>query len=263
MIYISYELILERKNQIETEMEKIEKQLAQLPDMSICCSKNKNANTYRWVYYKDENHKGNISKKDLGFAQQLILRKYLLALKEDLSKEAKAIQSYLINYKSTHQVEKFFQNPEQSRLLQPYFRPIEEELAEWALAPYEKSTEHPENLVHEVAPDVFVRSKSESLIYGILQKYHIPFHYEEKLSLGSKVYYPDFKIRHPKTGKVYYWEHFGLMDDSNYRNNAISKIHVYSHHNILPFEQLILTYETNTQPLTMAKIEKIVKDFFL
>lgn len=35
------------------------------------------------------------------------------------------------------------------------------------------------------------------------------FRYECLLKLGDSAYYPDFTIKHPKTGKTYYWEHFG------------------------------------------------------
>jgi hypothetical protein len=36
--------------------------------------------------------------------------------------------------------------------------------------------------------------------------------------------YPDFTIRHPVTGEVYYWEHFGMMDNENYAHNVYSKL---------------------------------------
>ena len=39
--------------------------------------------------------------------------------------------------------------------------------------------------------------------------------------------YPDFTIRHPMTGETFYWEHFGIMDDSQYCNNALSKLQRY------------------------------------
>lgn len=32
--------------------------------------------------------------------------------------------------------------------------------------------------------------------------------------------HPDFTVRHPITGKRIYWEHFGMMDDQEYRNDG-------------------------------------------
>ena len=65
-----------------------------------------------------------------------------------------------------------------------------------------------------------LRSKSEAIIDMILYKNGIPFRYEEKIVLGDVILYPDFVIRHPKTGDFYYWEHFGMMDDEDYINKA-------------------------------------------
>ena len=56
--------------------------------------------------------------------------------------------------------------------------------------------------------------------------------------------YPDFVIRHPVTGEYYYWEHFGIMDEEDYRNHACKKINLYCKNEILPFVNLIMTFET-------------------
>ncbi len=50
----------------------------------------------------------------------------------------------------------------------------------------------------------------ESIVLKFVE-YGIPFRYEAALRLDDKVYYPDFTIRHRETGKIIYWEHFGLM----------------------------------------------------
>lgn len=72
-----------------------------------------------------------------------------------------------------------------------------------------------------------------------------------------------FTIRHPKTGEVFYWEHFGLMDNPTYSKNAYSKLQLYTNHGIIPSIQLITTYETKEHPLTAETIEKIVENYFL
>lgn len=80
--------------------------------------------------------------------------------------------------------------------------------------------------------------------------------------LDEVVLYPDFTIRHPKTGEIFYWEHFGLMDDSNYCKNVLSKLQIYISNGIIPTIQLITTYETKDHPLNMEQVEKIVKQYF-
>jgi len=92
---------------------------------------------------------------------------------------------------------------------------------------------------------------------------HIPFRYECPLILGDTTLYPDFTIRHPKTGNTYYWEHFGLMDNPTYSQNAYSKLQLYSTHGIIPSINLITTYETKNAPLGTDIVEKIIKHYFM
>ncbi len=107
-----------------------------------------------------------------------------------------------------------------------------------------------------------VRSKSEALIHMYLFKNRIPFRYECELHLGNQIVYPDFTIRHPKTGKLYYWEHFGLMDDRNYAKKTCKKLYDYSTHGIIPMIQLITTYETKENPLTVETVEEVLAHYF-
>ena len=86
--------------------------------------------------------------------------------------------------------------------------------------------------------------------------------YECALPLGESVVYPDFTIRHPITGKTYYWEHFGMVDNPVYAKKAISKMELYMSHQIYPDIQLITTYETKEFPLVPETIEFNIKRFF-
>ena len=76
-------------------------------------------------------------------------------------------------------------------------------------------------------------------------------------------FYPDFTIRHPKTGEIIYWEHFGLMDDPSYYQKTFSKLQLYASYGIIPSINLITTYETQEHPLSADIVEKIVKHYFL
>lgn len=75
--------------------------------------------------------------------------------------------------------------------------------------------------------------------------------------------YPDFTIRHPKTGRLFYWEHFGLMNQLTYRKSTCSKLQLYISNGIIPNIQLITTYETQEEPLDPETVEKIVEHYFL
>ncbi len=128
---------------------------------------------------------------------------------------------------------------------------------------YPKNENHIENLIHKTYSGNLVRSKSEALIDMFLYKNRIPFRYECPLKLGDVYVYPDFTIRHPRTGEFFYWEHFGMMDDLNYSKNAYSKLQLYTSHGIIPTIQLITTYETKKHPLDAEMVERIVEQYFL
>ena len=91
----------------------------------------------------------------------------------------------------------------------------------------------------------------------------IPFRYESPLQLNHITVYPDFTIRHPATGQFFYWEHFGLADQSEYRQNMISKLDLYTSHGLIPNINLITTYETKEHPLSMNYVKKTVAYYFL
>ena len=75
--------------------------------------------------------------------------------------------------------------------------------------------------------------------------------------------YPDFTIRHPRTGETFIWEHFGLLDKLNYRKNMLEKLHTYTANDILPGINLITTHETSEKPLTFEIIEMLIQHYFM
>lgn len=155
------------------------------------------------------------------------------------------------------------ENSEFRKLLSSNFSPDNISLANWATAPYNKNTNHPETLKYKTSSSYFVRSKSELIIDNMLTLNKIPFRYECCLDLNGIIVYPDFTIKHTKTEKIYYWEHFGMMDDPSYAQNAISKLQNYIAHGIYPTINLIITFETKDNPLNIDMIENIIKFYFL
>lgn len=106
-----------------------------------------------------------------------------------------------------------------------------------------------------------VRSKSESLIAVSLAQHQIPFRYECLLDINGQILYPDFTIMHPISQKIFYWEHFGMMDNFNYAKETLCKLQLYCENNIIPGKNLITTYETSSSPLCYDTIEKYIQMF--
>lgn len=253
--------MLAEHKRLEEEIASVEAQLRELPDGKLICARN--GARYKW-YSSDGQNQTYIPKRNRKLAEQLALKKYLTSLLADLQHEKDAIEKYLRCH-NTHisKTESMLTEiPEYHSLLSPHFKPLSQELHEWMTSPYERNPKHCEQLVHKTISGNQVRSKSESLIDTILHINKIPFRYECALLLGETLLYPDFTIRHPRTGKFFYWEHFGLMDNTEYCKNTFSKLQLYSSHNIIPDIQLITTFETQHNPLDADKITNIVKEFF-
>lgn len=254
--------MLKEHQRIESKLIETQKKLINLPEGKLICSRN--GNHYKW-YRSFGSHKEYIPKKNLPLAEQLAAKKFLTEVSEYLSHEKKSLEFYLRHHdKNPKNIENFLINiPGYKELLIPFFTPQSQALSDWMNAPYERNPNYPEKLIHKTASGNFVRSKSEVMIDMLLYTKRIPFRYECPLQLGETTLFPDFTIRHPKTGDFFYWEHFGLMDDRNYAKHAFSKLDLYSSHGILPMVHLITTFENRKNPLSLETIENIIDHYFL
>jgi len=96
--------------------------------------------------------------------------------------------------------------------------------------------------IHETLSGDFVRSKSEVIVANILHQSGIPFEYEARLvAPDGSLRAPDFTIEW--RGKTYYWEHLGMLDVEDYRQNWELKEAWYKM--CFP-DQLITTQESST-----------------
>jgi len=238
----------------------IQKQIASAPNGHlVCCHHGK----YYKCYQSDGHDRHYIPKSNRFLAEQLALKTYRTQLLQEMIQEKKAIDAYLRLHKTESLSHQILHTPGYADLLSGYFQPMSDELSEWMHSPYEQNENHPEHLIHKTPSGHTVRSKSEAMIDSLLYTNNIPFRYESILTLDTTSIYPDFTIRHPHTGKVYYWEHFGLMDDHTYAKHTASKLQLYISHGIIPSIDLITTYETQQCPLTTDTIQKIIDHYFI
>lgn len=253
--------MLSEQDRLDKQINSIKKQINSLPPGKLICS---HTGKYAKWFQSDGHTKSYIPKENQKLAEALAIKKYLSLSLDDLENEKKAIEFYLRHSSRHGKAEQLLiQESEYKHLLAPYFTPLSEKLSNWANEPYEHNLLYPEQLVHDNGFGNAVRSKSEAMIEMVLYMNKIPYRYECTLMLGEAVFYPDFTIRHPETGDVYYWEHFGLMDNQGYSQKAYNKLHIYSVHGIIPSIQLITTYETKEHPLTMGIIKNLVQQYFL
>ena len=252
--------IKRRMRNIEEELKRIESSMKRLPDGELFCAKN--GRHYKWVIKKDNVHE-YLPKKDRELAQRLAVKKYYDMKKQDLIIELEACRAYLRKLDGRREKsEEILLHEAYGSLMGKGLVFGQKELSEWQNAEYEKCSKNPEKLNVKGTGGRLLRSKSEVIIDRILYSAGIPFHYEEKLELNNAVFYPDFTIRHPKNGKIFYWEHFGLMDNQEYINSACFKLRTYCENGIVPSINLIVTYETKEHPLQIDDVEELVKKYF-
>lgn len=247
------------KNQLSERIIALEKKLTTYPDgkLRIC----KNGDTVKWYHSLPGKPLVVIPKKKREFAQQLAEKHSLLAELQQLKYEYQVFQSVCNQTPIQMSTidKKLMAKPEFQELLKNFNPSVEE----WRKQPYQKLDSHPENLVLKTCSGNVVRSKSELLIDEALFREGIPFRYEAQLMLRTQPIYPDFSILHPKTQQLYYWEHFGMVDNERYAAGMCQKIRQYCEANIYPGDKLIMTFETKAKPLTTLEIEEIIRQKFL
>ncbi|MDO5521161.1 MAG: ATPase [bacterium] len=257
-----YDEIYREYKRLENQILSLEEKINKLPQGSLVCAKN--GNYTKW-YRVIGNKYTYLKKENQTLAEQLALKKYYMLQLEDLLHERTSLEKYLIHHKlATEKAPRLLNlNSEYRPLLSSFFLSYSDNLQEWVNAPYNKNSNNPEQLIHKTISGNVVRSKSEALIDMALYQNKIPFRYESPLILNEITFFPDFTIRHPKSGQLMYWEHFGMMDNPNYCQNAYNKLKVFSDNGLIPSIHIITTFETKDCPLSSDLIEKIIKHYFM
>lgn len=117
--------------------------------------------------------------------------------------------------------------------------------------------------IHVTVEGELVQSKSEAIVANALHYNNITYKYEQPLTLGNKTIFPDFTIKDPDTGEVWYWEHCGLMSDKDYVERWRKKEKLYAEHGITQETNLIVTEEYKGEGLNTQEIDALVKEKFL
>lgn len=85
----------------------------------------------------------------------------------------------------------------------------------------------------------------------------------EKSQIGKHKLVPDFMPKNKRTGKLYYWEHCGLVNNPSYMEHHRWKLGVYEKAGIAPWDNLIVTYDGADGNLNLAIVESEIKNKLL
>lgn len=64
-----------------------------------------------------------------------------------------------------------------------------------------------------------------------------------------------------RTGKVYYWEHLGMMENGAYDEGMVWRLNLYASNNIILGERLLLTYESYRNPISIDLIRMYISEY--
>lgn len=109
-----------------------------------------------------------------------------------------------------------------------------------------------------------VRSKSEVMIADALTRMGVPYRYEYPITLNNGVtIYPDFYCLNVRKRHPVIYEHFGLMDSSEYASNVILKLHSFEMNGLRLGEDYIFTMESSAHPLSTKMVNEMIKKYLL
>ncbi|MGF6376668.1 hypothetical protein M2140_001745 [Clostridiales Family XIII bacterium PM5-7] len=132
----------------------------------------------------------------------------------------------------------------------------------WNEEDYLSNPYHGEFLTMTTIKGGKVRSKSELDIANQLYLNGINYRYECECVIDATVFFPDFAVLSAKDFRVYYWEHFGLTANEGYMAKADEKLTSYREHGIVPWKNLIVTYDDANGNLDSKIISNIIDVFF-
>lgn len=243
------------KQRLEKQISTLEREITQGPEGTLVYHNSGGKCRYYMQTCKNGVKKRTYLKdEDFRTKSQLLKKKIRMLLLRDCKNELEAVEAYLKIRKDYPLTTVYDCAPMYNLLMQT--------CEEWQKADYAKNPYHPEELTIEGADGVMVASKSErDITYG-LKDAALANHYEQKRTLGNRDVYPDFTIFNPINGRLMIWEHFGKMDDDDYARHTYEKIELYKKHGYFPGDNLIMTFEDKSHPLTQEEIQKTIQKYF-
>lgn len=244
----------------------MENELSGLPEGSLHCVKRGE----RWFYYQLLPKVGNRKKeKRIGISRDIdtifaLVRKSYLnnALKlvqKDIATIEMAIKHY-VDFDEESLMRKFLaKHPELSAGI---YHGQQSDKA-WA-EDYERQKDfYMESLKDTSVRGESMRSKNEVFIASRLDHYGIPYRYESSVPHPDVSRVPDFTIRRPRDGKIIYWEHLGMTGDGGYMERNEVKFIEYENADIVPWDNLIVTYDTADGGIDARIIEAMIEGWLL
>ena len=250
---------------LEAARVKALKLLENAPEGSLrICVRGKKIQYYR-VTDPNKPHGVYIPNEKLELVRMLARKRYGEKLLRRINREEQVLEQYIRLIGESSPEELYDEMCKERQALVPPILLTEKAFAElWGKQPYKTSDYLEKEKIYETKKGEKVRSKSEVLFANMYFDMGIPYRYEQEIILadGSKKT-PDFTLLDVKNKRLIYHEHFGRMDDDDYRERNLRKIDEYRRNGIFVGKNLLLTFEGKGAVLNMREMQEMVSELFL
>lgn len=263
-------ILKERKRELEQvvhilkQTERENPNIDTVSDIHLRISQKK-AGTRYYIKANMEKKWNYIRKEDMDRVYSIAQKSYNQKAMDEIISELNAISTFLKAYQPD-KISEIMESMHSSRqqLINPIFLSLEDYIDRWMKEEYEKKE------IDETVPEYYsengvrVRSKSEIIIANKLEKYEIPYRYEFPIYFKSGIcVHPDFYCLNCRTRKEIVWEHFGMMDNVEYANNAIHKIDEYQKNGFWTGINFVTTFESGLKSINVNLVEQIITRYLL
>ena len=265
--------IIDRQKELERVIRELTARIAQAPPGHLVISKHKQSESvkyYQCVSGDGDEHRSSkktyIRKTDLALIKALANKGYYLTVLSRVRAEYAVISRFLKTYPAEHGEDIYPKLSEDRKpLVDPYWEPADVFLERWLREEYPRKGFREDDPYYVTERGERVRSKSELIIANWLFQHGIPYRYECALELWDPkqprriTIYPDFTILDPATGKCFYLEHLGMMEDERYFRSAMDRISLYEANGYFVGESLLLSFESDKVPLDVRALGRRVE----
>ena len=217
---------------------------------------------FYYINSEDGKHFKYLHKAQLSLIKRLAQKDYDSKLIKLLQSHIKALEKYITSTEGT--IEQLYSslNPTRQSLIIPATLTDSQYIEEWQNVTWKGRPFTEDTPEYITARNERVRSKSEVIIADTLSRMNIPYKYEYPLELkNNNRFYPDFLCLNLRTRQEFLWEHFGMMDLSDYLENAVGKIKIYNENNYFIGKNLIITMETQNNPINIHQIQQLINAY--
>ena len=254
-----------RANMLKSAVREAEDYVKRAPQGMLRDIKHGNSFQYFWRKEKSDTNGTYLpASSESRTIRELAQKDYCLKFIKEAKEELRSLENYLSTAEKRN-VEAVYIDMSEARKVyaNPFITPDDLYIRQWEDRTYEPGYFAPDYPEYYSAKGERVRSKAEENIANLLILNKVPYHYECPIVIGGEEKRPDFYCLNVRAKKEYLWEHFGMMDNTEYARNNVEKINKMAANGYVHGQNCIFTFETSILPLNTRIIQLMIDRFLL